>query len=116
VATHSVLPTCVPVLTYSSTPCHHTPCCTLHNNNNDNNNNNNKQVDYTNVPTIIFSHPPIGTVGLTEEEAVEKHGQDKIKVYKSKFTNLRYGPWKVDADKKPKTAMKLVCLGPEEKV
>jgi glutathione reductase (NADPH) len=74
------------------------------------------QVDYTNVPTIIFSHPPIGTVGLTEEEAVEKHGQDKIKVYKSKFTNLWYGPWKVDADKKPKTAMKLVCLGLEEKV
>jgi len=30
----------------------------------------NSKLDYTNIPTVIFSHPPIGTVGLTEEEAV----------------------------------------------
>jgi glutathione reductase (NADPH) len=34
------------------------------------------QTDYDNVPTIIFSHPPMGTVGLTEEQAREKYGDD----------------------------------------
>lgn len=33
--------------------------------------------------TVVFSHPPIGTIGLTEAEAIEKHGADKIKVYSS---------------------------------
>lgn len=37
-------------------------------------------------------------------------------VYTSRFTNLFYGPWRLDADDKPKTAMKLVCTGPEERV
>ncbi|KAG5185257.1 glutathione reductase [Tribonema minus] len=74
------------------------------------------KADYKDVPTIIFSHPPIGTVGMTEEAAREEFGDDKVKVYTSKFTNLYYGPWKVDADKKPKTAMKIVCVGTEEKV
>jgi pyruvate/2-oxoglutarate dehydrogenase complex dihydrolipoamide dehydrogenase (E3) component len=38
------------------------------------------QADYENVPTVVFSHPPIGTVGLTEHEAREKYGDDQIKV------------------------------------
>lgn len=37
-------------------------------------------------------------------------------VYSSRFTNLFYGPWRLEADDKPKTAMKLVCTGPEERV
>lgn len=35
------------------------------------------------LQTVVFSHPPIGTIGLTEEEAVKKHGADSIKVYTS---------------------------------
>src|SRR5690606_35011226 len=35
----------------------------LFGNKNDNNNNNNNIMDYTNVPTVIFSHPPIGSIG-----------------------------------------------------
>ena len=72
--------------------------------------------DFENVPTVVFSHPVIGVVGLTEEKAVAKYGADKIKCYTSKFTNLWYGPWDMNPDDKPKTAMKLVTLLPDEKV
>jgi glutathione reductase (NADPH) len=74
------------------------------------------KADYNDVPTVVFSHPVIGTVGLTEEQAKEKYGADKIKSYKSSFTNLFYGPWKIDLADKPQTVMKLVTLLPEEKV
>jgi glutathione reductase (NADPH) len=37
-------------------------------------------VDYDNVPTVVFSHPPIGTCGLTEAAAAEKFGQENLKV------------------------------------
>lgn len=37
--------------------------------------------DYENVPTVVFSHPPIGVCGLTEDQAIEKYGAAKIKVY-----------------------------------
>eukprot|EP00616_Rhizochromulina_sp_CCMP1243_P003012 CAMPEP_0118973860 /NCGR_PEP_ID=MMETSP1173-20130426/10944_1 /TAXON_ID=1034831 /ORGANISM="Rhizochromulina marina cf, Strain CCMP1243" /LENGTH=511 /DNA_ID=CAMNT_0006923555 /DNA_START=13 /DNA_END=1548 /DNA_ORIENTATION=- len=74
------------------------------------------KADYDMVPTVVFSHPTIGTIGLTEEEAKAKHGEDNVRVYKSTFTNLFYGPWQMPPEDKPKTAMKLVCLGAEEKV
>jgi len=74
------------------------------------------KVSYDNVPTVVFSHPPIGTIGVTEKQAVEKYGEENVKVYKSKFANLYYGPWQVEADDKPKTAMKLVCAGSNELV
>jgi len=74
------------------------------------------KVSYDLVPTVVFSHPTIGTIGLTEEAAIEKYGPDNVKIYRSKFANLYYGPWQVEADDKPKTAMKLVCAGEEELV
>jgi glutathione reductase (NADPH) len=74
------------------------------------------KVCYEYVPTVVFSHPPMGTIGYTEAEAVAKFGEENIKVYKSKFANLYYGPWQVEADDKPKTAMKLICAGEEELV
>lgn len=74
------------------------------------------KINYELVPTVVFSHPPIGTIGLTEEEAIKKFGQEHIKVYRSKFANLYYGAWQVEPDDKPKSAMKLVCAGKEEKV
>jgi glutathione reductase (NADPH) len=76
----------------------------------------NAKVSYDNVPTVVFSHPPIGTIGITEPEAIAKYGEDNIKVYKSRFANLYYGPWQVEADEKPKTAMKMICAGEEELV
>jgi glutathione reductase (NADPH) len=74
------------------------------------------KADYTDVPTVVFSHPVIGTVGLTEAEAKTKYGDDKIKCYSSTFVNLWYGPWSLEPDQKPKTVMKLVTLLPQEKI
>ncbi|MDH5360439.1 MAG: glutathione-disulfide reductase [Gammaproteobacteria bacterium] len=70
-----------------------------------------RYLDYENVATVVFSHPPIGTVGLGEDEAREIHG-DAVKVYSSRFTAM----YNAFTESKPKTAMKLVCVGAEEKV
>jgi glutathione reductase (NADPH) len=69
------------------------------------------KVDYQNIPSVVFSHPPIGTVGMTEAEAREKFGSD-ITVYKTEFTPMRYALSKHGVT----TAMKLVCAGREEQV
>lgn len=74
------------------------------------------KADYSLVPTVVFAHPVIGTVGLTEAQAVDKYGVDMIRTYTSTFTNLWYGPWTMEPDEKPKTAYKLITLLPEEKV
>lgn len=68
-------------------------------------------LDYNNIPTVIFSHPPIGTCGLSEREARERFG-DEIKVYSSTFVPLWHGMTTL----KPKMRMKLVTAGAEEKV
>jgi glutathione reductase (NADPH) len=69
------------------------------------------------VPTVVFSHPVIGTIGMTEEEARAKYGNDNIKVYNSTFVNLWYGPfYGGGVGDKPQTKYKLVCLLPTERV
>ena len=45
-------------------------------------------MDYANIPTAVFSQPPVGTVGLTEAEARKAHG--RIDVYLSRFRPMRY--------------------------
>ena len=69
-------------------------------------------LEYDNIPSVVFSHPPIGSIGLTEPEAIDKHGRDNIKVYTARFNNMFYA---VSTHKVP-TAMKLICLGEKEKV
>ena len=71
-----------------------------------------RHLNYADIPTVIFSHPPIGTVGLTESQAREQYGDDAVKIYTSGFNPLYYGvlEHKVRAD------MKLVCAGAEERV
>ena len=70
-----------------------------------------RRLVYENIPTVVFSHPPIGTVGMTEEEARARYG-DAVRIYTSRFIAMAYAP---SADKR-RTLMKLVCVGPEEKV
>jgi len=68
---------------------------------------------YDNIPSVVFAHPEVGSVGLTEPEAREKYG-DAVKVYSTSFTAMYYAM--MEADNKGPTAYKLVCTGPEEKV
>lgn len=70
-----------------------------------------RRLVYENISTVVFSHPPIGTVGLTEEEARATHG-DAVKIYQTRFTPMYYAPVK----HKRQTAMKLVTVGAHEKV
>ena len=70
-----------------------------------------RKLDYDNIPTVVFSHPPIGTVGLSEGEARRLHG-DAVKVYQTRFTPMYHA----FARHGSKTAMKLVCVGAQEKV
>lgn len=72
-----------------------------------------EHLDYTNVATVVFSHPVIGTVGLTEKEAIAEYGKDQVKVYNSQFTALYQA---MTEDHRDPTRMKLVCIGKEEKI
>lgn len=70
-----------------------------------------RHLDYANIPSVVFSHPAIGTVGLSEDQARERFG-DAVRVYETSFVNLYYGV----LDRKPVSRMKLVCTGPEERI
>jgi glutathione reductase (NADPH) len=74
------------------------------------------KTSYENVPTVVFSHPTIGTIGLTEPEAVAKYGTQNLKIYKSTFVNLYYSMFNLEPADKPKTFMKLICAGISEQV
>jgi glutathione reductase (NADPH) len=77
----------------------------------------NARMDFDMVPTVVFSHPPIGTCGITEEKALCKYGADNIKIYNSSFVNLWYGPfYGGGVGDKPVTKYKLITLLPDEKV
>lgn len=69
-----------------------------------------RHLNYDNIPSVVFSHPPIGTVGLSEKEAREKFKD--IKIYQSSFTPM------ADAllEHQTQTALKLICTGDDEKV
>ncbi len=75
------------------------------------NNQTDRKLDYENIPTVMFSHPPIGTIGLTEQQAREQHG-DAVKTYQTSFTAMYHAI----AGHPQQTAMKLICVGAEEKV
>ncbi len=70
-----------------------------------------RHMDYSLIPTVVFSHPPMATVGVTETQAREQYGDD-MKVYQSTFTAM-YNSF---TPHKSKTAMKLIVAGANEKV
>ncbi len=70
-----------------------------------------RRLEYECIPTVVFSHPPIATVGLTEEEARDSFGDD-LKVYTSRFNPMAYA----FSETKTPTAMKLVTTGSEERI
>ena len=70
-----------------------------------------RHLDYELIPTVIFSHPPIGTVGLTEAQARAKYGDD-VKIYTSGFIPMYYAL----GENKQRSMMKLITAGADEKV
>lgn len=74
----------------------------------------NARLDYSNIPSVVFAHPEVGSIGLTEPEAAEKYGRENLKVYTTNFTAMYYAM--MDPTDKAPTKYKIVCVGPEEKV
>lgn len=72
----------------------------------------NAKLDYSNIPTVVFAHPPIGTVGLTEDAARAEFGDEAITIYETRFTPMRYAL----SAQGFKTGMKLVCAGEDQRV
>lgn len=64
---------------------------------------------YRNIATVIFSHPPIGVIGMSEAEAIRDHGETNIIVHKSSFINMFYSPARDPATKQT-SLFKIICL------
>lgn len=77
------------------------------------NNKPDEHLDYSNIATVVFSHPVIGTVGLSEKEAFAEYGEENVTVYKSQFTALYQA---ITEDYRDPTRMKLICVGEEQKI
>ena len=71
-----------------------------------------RRLSYENIPSVIFSHPPVGTVGLSEAQARERFGDEAVRVYRSKFVPM----YNALTEHKPRTVMKLVTVGEDERV
>ena len=71
-----------------------------------------RHLDYELIASVVFSHPPIATVGLTEREARECFGKDDVEVYTTVFTPM----YNAFTEHRTKTAMKLVVTGDDERV
>lgn len=72
------------------------------------------KLDYTNVPSVVFAHPEVGSIGLTEPQAVERFGRGQVKTFQTSFTAMYYAM--MEAEHKGPTSYKLVVAGPDEKV
>jgi glutathione reductase (NADPH) len=70
-----------------------------------------RHLEYSMIPTVVFTHPPIGTVGASEAEARAEHG-DAVKVYVADFTPMYHAL----TEKKTHTDMKLVCAGKDQRI
>ena len=69
-------------------------------------------MDYSLIPTVVFSHPAIGTVGLTEQQAIAQYGAEQVTVYRSAFAAM----YNAITPYRALSRFKLVCAGAEQKV
>jgi len=72
----------------------------------------NAHMDYSLIPTVVFSHPPIGTIGLTEVEAIAEYGEEAVKVYNSDFAAM----YNAITPHRALSTFKLVCVGEDERI
>lgn len=63
------------------------------------------------IPSVIFAEPPLGMVGLTEQQARARHG-DAVSAHSGRYTPLQ---WMV-AGRSKQSVVKLVCVGDDRKV
>ena len=70
-----------------------------------------RHLDYDCIPTVVFTHPPIGTVGLTESDARSAHGDD-VQVFETRFNPMQYAL----RTEKVATTMKLITVGDEKRI
>jgi glutathione reductase (NADPH) len=70
-----------------------------------------RYLDYENIPSVVFSHPPIGVCGLTEQQAREKYSGD-IKIYMSEFVPM----FNSFTEHRTRSRMKLITAGSDEVV
>ena len=70
-----------------------------------------RRLDYGMIPSVVFTHPPIATVGASEAEARARYG-DAVKVHVADFTPMYHAM----TARKTRTDMKLVCVGPEQRI
>ena len=69
------------------------------------------RLDYENIPSVLFSEPPLATVGLDEVQARERHG-DAVRCYRSRFTPMQLAL----AGRREPSLMKVICMGEDERV
>jgi len=69
-----------------------------------------RRMDYSNIPTTVFSQPPLGTVGLTEAQAREQYTD--VVIFKTVFRPMKYSLGRIDQH----TLMKLVVDGATDRV
>ena len=72
----------------------------------------NAKMDYSTIPTVVFSHSAIGTVGLTEVEAIKTYGAENIRVYTSSFTSM----YSAVTQHRQQAKFKLITASEDEKV
>ena len=71
-----------------------------------------RKMSYDDIATVMFTHPPIGTIGMSEEKALETFGENDIKVYNTDFVPMYHTMTR----HKVKTYMKLIVQGENEKI
>ncbi|HTW75385.1 MAG TPA: glutathione-disulfide reductase [Steroidobacteraceae bacterium] len=70
-----------------------------------------RRLDYDNIPSVVFSHPPVGTVGLSEAQARARFGE-RVQVFTTGFVPMYHAL----TTRKPRAQMKLVTVGAEQRV
>lgn len=75
-----------------------------------------RKMDYTYIPTVVFSHPEVGTIGLTEQQAEKQFGKENLKFYHTAFKAMFYDFHPPEEKKLAPTEYKLICQGPEETI
>lgn len=71
-------------------------------------------MDYSSIPTAVFSQPPIGTVGMTEHQARETYGEDGVTVYNASYNPMAYAG--SPAERKVRTVMKMIVHRDSDRV